>query len=255
MEADTCLLKIEKLSKYFGPVHALKNVSFSVQQSEILGLLGDNGAGKSTLIKILTGVYPPTEGIIYFEGKRLNVPSPKEAREQGIETVYQGSPLIELLSIYRNFFLGREIRKKFGFFKVLDKEKMKKESEKVLNDIGVSVRSAEESVSNLSGGERQAVSIGRCMHFGAKLLILDEPLNNLSVKESRVVLKHATDVKRAGVSIIFIDHNIHHVYSVCDRFVILEKGEKIWEGKREEKKIDEIIEIIATGKVEKAAAF
>ena len=126
MEADTCLLKIEKLSKYFGPVHALKNVSFSIQQSEILGLLGDNGAGKSTLIKILTGVYPPTEGIIHFEGKRLNVPSPKEAREQGIETVYQGSPLIELLSIYRNFFLGREIRKKFGFFKVLDKEKMKK---------------------------------------------------------------------------------------------------------------------------------
>ena len=248
MPENDVLLGIEAISKSFGATQALQRVSFEIKPQQIVGLLGDNGAGKSTLIKIITGVFPPDSGKIYFEGAAVNFPSPREARGIGIETVYQGSPLVELLSISRNLFLGREKFKRRGPFRVMDQNTMKRESETVLKDIGIRVRSTDEAVSILSGGERQAISIGRCMYFGAKLLILDEPLNNLSLKESEVVLDHIRTVRNKGVSVIFISHNMHQISSVADRYIVIEEGKKIADVRKEDTSIEELISIVAEGK-------
>jgi simple sugar transport system ATP-binding protein len=235
------------ISKNFGTVQALKNVDFDVGYQEVMGLVGDNGAGKSTLIKILTGVFPPDTGEIYFEGKKVEIRSPKEARDLGIETVYQDLALIPLMSISRNFFLGREPVVQVGPFRFMDKRKMDATVKKVLSEIGIHVRSPEEPVAILSGGERQSVAIGRALHFGAKLLILDEPTSALSVRETHKVLDFILEAKERGLSIIFITHNIYHVYSVADRFTILEHGRKVATFKRTEVSAEDIIEIIRSG--------
>jgi simple sugar transport system ATP-binding protein len=235
------------ISKNFGTVQALKNVDFDVGYQEVMGLVGDNGAGKSTLIKILTGVFPPDTGEIYFEGKKVEIRSPKEARDLGIETVYQDLALIPLMSISRNFFLGREPVVQVGPFRFMDKRKMDATVKKVLSEIGINVRSPEEPVAILSGGERQSVAIGRALHFGAKLLILDEPTSALSVRETHKVLDFILEAKERGLSIIFITHNIYHVYSVADRFTILEHGRKVATFKRTEVSAQDIIEIIRSG--------
>jgi simple sugar transport system ATP-binding protein len=235
------------ISKNFGTVQALKNVDFDVGYQEVMGLVGDNGAGKSTLIKILTGVFPPDTGEIYFEGKKVEIRSPKEARDLGIETVYQDLALIPLMSISRNFFLGREPVVQVGPFRFMDKRKMDATVKKVLSEIGINVRSPEEPVAILSGGERQSVAIGRALHFGAKLLILDEPTSALSVRETHKVLDFILEAKERGLSIIFITHNIYHVYSVADRFTILEHGRKVATFKRTEVSAEDIIEIIRSG--------
>jgi len=234
--------------KRFGHVEALKGVDFHVNRAEIVGLVGDNGAGKSTLVKIIVGVYQPDEGEIYFEGRRIQFKSPREAREAGIEIVYQHLALIDLLSISRNIFLGREPIKSIGPIKILDKKKMTEESWRVLKDIGVRrIRTPEERVAKLSGGERQSVAIGRAMHFKAKLLILDEPTAALSVRETRRVLDHILDVKKQGVSVIFITHNIYHVYEVADRIVVLDHGRKIADLIKAKVTPEDVIEIIRTG--------
>ena len=249
MEQNLPLLKMVNICKKFGVVRALENVSLDVDRGEIVGLLGDNGAGKSTLIKILTGVFPATSGEIYFEGEKICFASPQEARKMGIETVYQDLSLIDLMTISRNFFLGREPVRKKGLFTWLDRKKINKDCRVILENIGIRVRSPEEYVSVLSGGERQAISIGRCMYFNAKLIILDEPLTALSVKESRKALKYIEEAGDSGVSVIFITHNVHHVYPVSDRFVILDKGVKIGELDKKEVAAEDIIEIIARGRV------
>jgi len=243
------LVRMVNISKRFGAVQALKGVSVEVGRQEILGLLGDNGAGKSTLIKILAGVFPPDEGEIYFEGQKVSFSSPGEARALGIETVHQELSLVGMMSISRNFFLGREPVRRLGPFAFLDKRRMDEECRKVVTDIGVRVRSPDEYVSVLSGGERQAISIGRAMYFGAKLLLLDEPLTALSVKETRTVLSHIERAREQGASIIFITHNVYHVYPIADRFVILDKGVKLGELTRDEVTPEEIAEIIASGKM------
>jgi simple sugar transport system ATP-binding protein len=241
------LVRMVNISKNFGTVQALKNVDFDVGYQEVMGLVGDNGAGKSTLIKILTGVFPPDTGEIYFEGKKVEIRSPKEARDLGIETVYQDLALITLMSISRNFFLGREPVVQVGPFRFMDKRKMDATVKKVLSEIGINVRSPEEPVAILSGGERQSVAIGRALHFGAKLLILDEPTSALSVRETHKVLDFILEAKERGLSIIFITHNIYHVYSVADRFTILEHGRKVATFKRTEVSAEDIIEIIRSG--------
>lgn len=249
MIENNFLVKMVGINKCFGIVEALKDVDFNVKRQEVVGLVGDNGAGKSTLIKILTGVCPPDRGEIYFEGKKENIDSPKKARDMGIETVYQNLALIDLLSISRNFFLGREPTKKFaGFCNFLDKKKIDEISERALKNVGIKVRDVDEEVSILSGGERQAVSIGRAIYFGAKLLVLDEPTAALSIKESHKVLDYVTSAKERGLSVIFITHNIYHVYSVADRFAILEHGEKLGDFNKDEVSAEDIIEIIRTGK-------
>jgi simple sugar transport system ATP-binding protein len=239
------------IEKRFGAVQALRKVSVEVRYNEILGLLGDNGAGKSTLIKILAGVYPPDSGEIYFEDERVNFSSPKEARAMGIETVHQELSLVNIMSISRNFFLGREPTRKIGPITLLGRKKMNEECKGAITEIGVKVRSPDEFVSILSGGERQAISIGRAMYFKAKLLILDEPLTALSVKETRIVLKQIERARELGASIIFITHNVYHVYPVAERFVILDKGIKIGEVNKEDVTAEDIVEIIATGKMPK----
>ena len=247
MKNSEPLVQMINISKSFGTVQALKNVDFDVGYQEVMGLVGDNGAGKSTLIKILTGVFPPDSGEIYFEGKKVEIRSPKEARDLGIETVYQDLALIPLMSISRNFFLGREPVVRIGPFRFMDKRKMDATVRQVLSEIGINVRSPEEPVAILSGGERQSVAIGRALHFGAKLLILDEPTSALSVRETHKVLDFILEAKNRGLSIIFITHNIYHVYSVADRFTILEHGRKVATFKKTEVSAEDIIEIIRSG--------
>ncbi len=251
MQEATLLAKMVNMEKYFGAVQALKKVSIEVQSGEILGLLGDNGAGKSTLIKILAGVFPPDKGEIFFEGSRVNFSSPRDARAMGIETVHQALSLVDIMSISRNFFLGREPTRRIGPIRLLDRKKMNEECEKAVTGLGVRVRSPNEFVSILSGGERQAISIGRAMHFKVKLLILDEPLAALSVRETREVLRQVEKVRESGVSVIFITHNVYHVYPVAERFVMLDRGIKIGEVYKKDASPEDIIEIIATGKMPK----
>jgi simple sugar transport system ATP-binding protein len=251
MQETTSLAKMVNIEKYFGAVQALKKVNIEVRSGEILGLLGDNGAGKSTLIKILAGVFPPDGGEIFFEGGRVNFSSPKDARAMGIETVHQALSLVDIMSISRNFFLGREPTRKIGPIHLLDRKKMNEECEKAVTGLGVRVRSPNEFVSILSGGERQAISIGRAMHFKVKLLILDEPLAALSVRETREVLRQVEKARESGVSVIFITHNVYHVYPVAERFVMLDKGIKIGEVYKKDASPEDIIEIIATGKMSK----
>src|SRR5260221_4254849 len=179
------LVQMESISRTFGNVVALEGVNFDIGYQEVIGLLGDNGAGKSTLIKVLTGVHQPSGGQIYFEGQPVSISSPQAARELGIETVYQDLALVPLMSIARNFYLGREPVRQVGPLDVLDHELMREQTTEALAHIGIRIRGAGEPVGILSRGERQSIAIGRAVHFGTKLLILDEPTSALSIGETR----------------------------------------------------------------------
>ena len=246
MQEVTSLAKMVDIVKNFRAVQALKKVNLEIRQGEILGLLGDNGAGKSTLIKVLAGVFPPDRGEIFFEGGRVNFSSPKDARAMGIETVHQALSLVDIMSISRNFFLGREPTKRIGPIHLLDRKKMNEECEKAVTGLGVRVRTPNEFVSILSGGERQAISIGRAMHFKVKLLILDEPLAALSVRETREVLRQVEKARESGVSVIFITHNVYHVYPVAERFVMMDRGIKIGEVYKKDASPEDIIAVSYT---------
>ncbi|MEM0377336.1 MAG: ATP-binding cassette domain-containing protein [Thermofilum sp.] len=242
------LLEMRGIVKRFGPVEALKGVDFHVGRAEVVGLVGDNGAGKSTLVKIIAGVYQPDAGEIYWEGSPRIFRDPGEARAAGIEIVYQHLALIDLLSIERNIFLGREPVRKIGPLAILQRRRMSEEAMKVLQEIGLKrIRSPSVRVAKLSGGERQSVAIGRAMHFKAKLLLLDEPTAALSVRETRAVLDHILDVKKQGTSVVIISHNIYHVYEVADRIVVLDHGRKIADVPKEKVTPEEIIEVIRRG--------
>ncbi|MFB6290975.1 MAG: ATP-binding cassette domain-containing protein [Candidatus Bipolaricaulia bacterium] len=244
------LVEMKDIYKYFGPVTALEGVDVEIFENEVVGLLGDNGAGKSTLINIISGVFPPSEGSFRFRGEEVKFSSPKEARDVGIETVHQESSLVETMNIARNFFLGKEPTKDFGPFSFLDRDEMNTESRRVISDIGVKMRSPDEFVNILSGGERQAIAIGRAMYYGADLLILDEPLRALSIREQRTVLDHIREAQEQGATIIFITHNVHHVYPVAGRFIMLDNGEKLGTIEKEEvAEPEEIAEVIAQGKM------
>jgi len=236
------LAEMKGIVKNFGKVQALKGVDFWVEKGEIVGLLGDNGAGKSTLIKILVGYHQPDKGEIRFEGKQVQFRSPWDSRKLGIETVYQDLALVNLMPVWRNFFLGREQKKG----PLMDVKRMKKEAMEYLKTVGIKLRSPNETVAFLSGGVRQAVAIARALYFGAKLLILDEPTAALSVGETRRVLELIRETKEEGIAVVFITHNIYHVYEVADRLVILEKGKKIGDFKREEVSPEQVMDIIAS---------
>jgi simple sugar transport system ATP-binding protein len=243
---DEPLVKMVNIHKWFGRVYALRGVDFYVNHGEVVGLVGDNGAGKSTLIKILSGVYPPDMGEIFFEGRRVSFKSPKDAIRLGIETLYQDIALVPQMNIPRNFFLGREIEKQLGPIKLLDLKKMGWESLKCLEAIGLKIANPKVSVENLSGGQRQGVALARAMYFKRKLLILDEPTNNLSVKETMKVLEYVRRLKEEGIASIFVTHNIHHVYAIADRIVILSHGKKVGDYLKDEISVDEIIQIIVS---------
>jgi simple sugar transport system ATP-binding protein len=243
------LVEMQSIVKTFGTVEALRGVDFRVGHQEIVGLLGDNGAGKSTLIKILTGVYTPTQGQIYFEGRPVTITSPHDARALGIETVYQDLALVPLMSIARNFWLGQELTRPFGPLRVLDKQAMSQRTREALLDIGIHIRDADEPVGSLSGGERQSIAIGRTVYFGKKLLILDEPTSALSVGETKKVLDYTKAAKARGLSVIFITHNIGHVHEVADRFTIISHGQKVGDFFKEEVTELEVANMVMTGDV------
>lgn len=250
MKEETPLLKMVNISKSFGEVKALSNVDFEVRHREIVGLVGDNGAGKSTLMKILMGVYPPDKGgEIYFKGKKVRFSSPSEARLFGIEPVYQDLALVNLMSLSRNFFLGRELLKRMGLFRFLDKKKMDDESTEALGDLGISVRDSKEMVAVLSGGERQSIAIGRALYFGVQLLVMDEPVAALSVKESAEVFNSLKKARENGISSIVIAHNIYQIYPVVDRFTILAHGKELGNFHKTQITADQVIKLITEGHV------
>jgi simple sugar transport system ATP-binding protein len=218
------ILEMRNISKTFGEVQALERIDFRVPNNEVVGLLGDNGAGKSTLIKIVTGYYHPDVGEIYFKNKKVENLSVAEARKLGIETVYQERALADLQTLWRNIFMGRELTTHLGF---IDVKKMKQETENLMiGSMGFtsSAVAPDSVVRTFSGGEKQGVAIVRALHFEAELIILDEPTMGLSLSETRKLLEFVRDIKKAGKSAIFIDHNVFHVYSVADRVVVLDRG-------------------------------
>jgi len=217
-------LELKNVSKSFGEVQALKDINFQLGQNEVVGLLGDNGAGKSTLIKIMTGYHQPTSGEIYFNGQRVDHLTVPKARELGVETVYQERALADLQTLWRNIFLGRELKNKWG---LLDVDRMKQETYRLMNQSMGFTSSAvnpNSRVGTFSGGEKQGVAIVRALYFEADIIILDEPTMGLSLKETAKLTKFVNDIKKAGKSAIFIDHNIVHVYNVADRVVVLDRG-------------------------------
>lgn len=238
------LVKMVNIHKRFGGVVALRGVDFTVGYNETVGLVGDNGAGKSTLIKILTGVHQPDKGEIYFEGRRVKIRTPMDAIKLGIETVYQERALCDDMNIPRNFFIGREPSKSFGIIKSLDVKRMEETSMSILREMGLRIKNPNVEVKFLSGGEKQGVAMGRAIYFKPKLLVLDEPTIGLSIKESQKVLDYVSQLKREGISIVFISHNLYHVYPVADRFVVLRSGEKIADLKKKDTSINELTKLI-----------
>ncbi len=220
----TYRLELKNVSKSFGEVKSLQNISLHVDQNEVVGLLGDNGAGKSTLIKIITGYHQPDSGEIYFNGtevKHLTVP---KARSLGVETVYQERALADQQTLWRNIFMGRELTNRFGF---MDVTKMTQETNRLmLESMGFTsgAVTADSVINNFSGGEKQGVAIVRALYFKADLIVLDEPTMGLSLQETRKLIDFVKGIKRAGKSAIFIDHNVFHVYNVADRVVVLDRG-------------------------------
>jgi simple sugar transport system ATP-binding protein len=224
--ADTeSLVEMRHIEKFYGRVHALREVNLTIRKGEIVGLLGDNGAGKSTLIKVLSGAVPYTSGQIFIKGEEVQLRSTNDAIGSGIETIYQDSALVAQLSIARNLFLGREIRTGPWFLDRLDQERMNTVAADLLKRVGISKNIPPTTpIGSLSGGERQAVAIARAMYFDSDLIILDEPTNNLGVAETQGVLRFVREARDTGHSCIFIAHNIHHVFQVVDRMVVMRRG-------------------------------
>ncbi|TIL83776.1 MAG: sugar ABC transporter ATP-binding protein [Mesorhizobium sp.] len=224
------LVRMENIRKSYGRVQALVDANFHVNEREIVGLLGDNGAGKSTLIKVLSGAVPLTSGDIFIRGKKVDLRSTSDAIAHGIETIYQDSALVTQLSIARNLFLGREPIKPPRFLNRMDQEAMNVVARNLLKQVGISKDIPPTTpIGSLSGGERQAVAIARAMHFDSDLIILDEPTNNLGVEETHGVLRFVKEVRAAGHSVLLITHNIHHVFQVADRVIVMRRGEIVAE--------------------------
>jgi simple sugar transport system ATP-binding protein len=240
--SSTPIIEMKGISKTFGTIEALKDIDFSIKPNEIIGLVGDNGAGKSTLIKILSGIFPPTKGKIYADGKEITIHSYKDSTRIGIETIYQDSALVDQMDASRNIFLGREIRRPLGF---MNTKKMDILTMDILDSIGISgINSPKRLVGNLSGGQKQSVSIARAVHFKSKILLLDEPTAALSVKEARFVNDLIIKLKDEDISCVYVTHNIHVAYQVSDRFFILSHGRKVADIKKEDTSVDEVTKII-----------
>ncbi|NPV53156.1 MAG: sugar ABC transporter ATP-binding protein [Firmicutes bacterium] len=242
------LLKVEGVSKAFGAVQALINVSFSLWRGEILALVGDNGAGKSTLIKVISGAHAPDSGRVWFNGQEVTIFTPQHARDLGIETIYQDLALANKRSIAENIFLGREFTRNFlGFVKVLDKKRMDEESAPIFERLKVNIGSVRSPVGKLSGGQRQATAIARGIYWDAKLIIMDEPTAALGVRESEKVCQTIEQVKNQGIAVILISHNLEDVFRVADRILVLRRGSVVGERKTTETTRDEVARLMITG--------
>ena len=222
------LIRLESVSKFYGRVQALDDVHLTINDNEIVGLLGDNGAGKSTLIKIISGVVPLSSGQLYWHGQPVSITNTNDAISLGVETIYQDSALVNQLSIARNLFLGREPLRGPRILNRMDKQLMEEVAARLLGEVGISKNIPPKTpISALSGGERQAVAIARAMYFDSELIILDEPTNNLGVAETQGVLRFVRNARDSGHSCIFIAHNIHHVFQVVDRIVVMRRGQVV----------------------------
>lgn len=241
-------LELQSVSKQFGLVTALRDVSMSVNEGEVVCLLGDNGAGKSSLIKVMSGVYTPSGGRLLIDGVPVRLRSPREAQDRGIATVHQDVGAFPMMSVARNFFVGREPLKGWGPFRRLDSQVASQTALEQLSSLGIErVTSGDQLVGTLSGGERQAVAIGRALYFGAELLILDEPTSALGVKEAGIVLRLIGEARSRGIGIVFITHNAHHALMVGDKFTVLSHGVVAAQFRRGEKSRGEVLNLMAGG--------
>jgi simple sugar transport system ATP-binding protein len=240
------LLRLEGVTKNYGPNTVLNDVSFTIRQGEVVGLLGDNGAGKSTLVKIMSGVVPMTCGAYFWKGEELTRINRPETERLGVETIFQDSALVPSMSITRNIFAGREITNKLGFMKI-------KKMDAITNDILDSVvsiegiKSAKQLVGSLSGGQAQAVAIARAVHFKRSLLILDEPTSALAVRATEALLNYLLALKAEGVSSVLVTHNLHHAFKVCDRHIVMNHGRTILDVKREDTSVEELTAAVVEG--------
>ena len=247
MSAEAPLLEVRNVSRFFGSVIALKDVSMTVYSGEVMCMLGDNGAGKSTLIKILSGVHQPSEGEYLVEGSPVHFTSPRDVLAAGIATVYQDLAMIPLMSVSRNFFLGSEPKVGWGPIRCFDFREADKVTRDELSKMGIQIRNTDQAVGTLSGGERQSVAIARAVYFGAKVLILDEPTAALGVKEAGVVLRYIAQARARGLGVVFITHNIHHAYPIGDRFTLLNRGTSYGTFSKSDVTREEVVSMMAGG--------
>lgn len=247
-------LELRNVSKSFGEVQSLRNINFRVGLNEVVGLLGDNGAGKSTLIKIITGYHQPDSGTISFNGVPIDHLTVPKARQLGVETVYQERALADQQNLWRNIFMGRELTNRFGFLNI---KAMREETDRLMrSELGFtsSAVSPDSAIKGFSGGEKQGVAIVRALYFDAELIILDEPTMGLALSETRKLLNFVRDIKRAGKSAVFIDHNVFHVYEVADRIVLLDRGTVAGEFRKDDLTLNELLDkmqhVAETGSLE-----
>ncbi|MES2142957.1 MAG: ATP-binding cassette domain-containing protein [Pseudomonadota bacterium] len=242
------LLEVRNLSKNFGPVKALADLSMTVRAGEVVALAGDNGAGKTTLIKAISGVYQPSGGEILLKGRPVTFASPQDARDRGIETIYQDLALADNLTIGANIFLGREpMRRAFGFLPVLDRARMAEAAKSTMALLDFHVSRLDAPVSNFSGGQRQAVAIGRAVYWNAQILIMDEPTAALGVPEQRKVIQLIHQLKAQGRGVIFISHNLQDIFAVADRIVVLRRGVQAGERRIADTTHDEVVRLMVGG--------
>ncbi len=241
------IIRMENIEKHFGSVIALAGVSLEVIPGECHCLLGDNGAGKSTFIKTMSGVHKPTRGEIFFEGKPMRFDRPRDSISAGIATVYQDLAMIPLMSVSRNFFMGNEPIRRIGPFRLFDHDKANRITMEEMREMGINLRGPDQAVGTLSGGERQTVAIARAVHFGAKVLILDEPTSALGVRQTANVLATVDKVRKQGIAVVFITHNVRHALAVGDRFTVLNRGRTLGTARRGEITPEELQNLMAGG--------
>ncbi len=240
------LLQAKNLTKRFGGLVAVDDASMEIYPGEVVGLIGDNGAGKSTMIKMISGVYQPNAGEIIFEGKTVSFSGPRDARDMGIETIYQDLALAENLDAPSNIFLGREIKRRYmgGLVKTLDRARMRDEATQILSRLDIRIPSLGQQIRNLSGGQRQAVAIARTIYWNAKMVIMDEPTAALGVAEQRKVLRLVRTLADEHVPVILISHNMQDVFAVSDRIIVMRRGRKVGELKAAETTPDEVVSLM-----------
>ena len=239
----TNLLELHNISKSFGALTALRNLSFHIGEGEVVGLLGDNGAGKSTTVNLISGIHKPTDGYLSVDGRKTLFTCRSDSAEAGIETIYQHTALVDSLSITRNIFMGRELTDRFGF---LRQAEMREIAMEVLqNAVHISgIDSPDTLVGNLSGGQKQAVAIARAVYFKKRVLLLDEPTSALSVRETEALLNQVLKLKAENVSSVLVTHNIYHAYQVCDRFVIMSHGTKVFDVAKADTTINQLTDYV-----------
>ena len=245
----TPIIQLSNVCKSYGSFHALRDISLTVRQGEVTCILGDNGAGKSTLISIISGLHDYDSGSYAVDGKTVHFSTPRQALDRGISAVYQTLAMVPLMSVWRNFFLGSEIRRGSTRLSRLDKQQMQRIAAEELHRMGINVTDLEQQVGTLSGGQRQVVAIARAVHFGARVLILDEPTAALGVTQSGMVLRYVAQAAREhGIGVIFITHNPHHAYMVGDHFTVLARGEIELDAARAELSLDNLMFHMAGGR-------